>query len=72
MDLDSQAKQVQSFLDNGNYHAAFNVALSALNACRRNDDQAGVDRFLGLIRSVVDALVLAVGGEGDKAGGKDA
>ena len=72
MDLDSQAKQVQNFLDNGNYHAAFNVALSALNACRRNDDQAGVDRFLGLMQNVLDTLALEFGSAAHQVREKDA
>ena len=48
--------RVRDFVDAGNYHAAYNIALSGLNACRRLNDQPGVDRFLALIRELVDSL----------------
>ena len=56
IDIESEAKNIQSFVDKGNYHAAYNIALSGLNACRRNNDQSGIDQFIGIIRSVVDSL----------------
>jgi len=56
MDVDAQAKVVQGFVDKGNYHAAYNIALSGLNACRRNNDQAGIDQFINIIKGVVDSL----------------
>lgn len=56
MDFQSYTDEVQAFVDRGNYHAAINVALSGLNACRRSDDQAGIDRCLALIESVVQQL----------------
>ncbi len=56
MYTDAEAENIQSFVDKGNYHAAYNIALSGMNACRRADDQAGVDQFIIIIRSVVDAL----------------
>ena len=61
MDIEAEAKRVQDFVDKGNYHAAYNIALSGLNACRRNNDQAGIDRFLDIIRAVVDALAAEFG-----------
>ena len=63
MNLEGEAERVQEFVDRGNYHAAYNVALSALNFCRREQDQAGVDRFVGIIRSIVDALAAEFGSE---------
>lgn len=63
MDIESEAKRVQEFVDQGNYHAAYNVALSALNACRRERDQAGVDRFIEIIRGIVDALTAEFGSQ---------
>lgn len=63
MDIESEARRVQEFVDRGNYHAAYNVALSALNFCRRKQDQAGVDRFIEIIRGIVDALAAEFGGE---------
>jgi hypothetical protein len=61
MDIEVEAKNVRGFVDKGNYHAAYNIALSGLNACRRNNDQAGVDRFIDIIRAVVDALAAEFG-----------
>jgi len=61
MDIEAEAKRVQDFVDKGNYHAAYNIALSGLNACRGSNDQAGIDRFLDIIRSVVDSLAAEFG-----------
>ena len=56
IDIESEAKNIQSFVDKGNYHAAYNIALSGLNACRRNKNQAGIDQFIAIIRGIVDSL----------------
>ncbi len=56
MKIDLEAVKIQEFVDRGNYHAAYNIALSGLNQCRRENDQAGVDRFIEIIRGIVDAL----------------
>ena len=61
MVIDSKKDEIQDFVDRGNYHAAINVALSAMNACRREQDQAGVDHFLGVIQQVVAQLVREYG-----------
>jgi len=61
MDIEAEAEKVSGFVDKGNYHAAYNIALSGLNACRRNNDQAGVDRFIDIIRAVVDSLAAEFG-----------
>jgi len=65
MDREAEARQIQEFVDKGNYHAAYNIALSGLNACRRNNDQAGIDRFIGIIREVVEALATEFGSPPD-------
>jgi hypothetical protein len=65
MDVEAEARHIQDFVDKGNYHAAYNIALSGLNACRRNNDQAGVDRFLDIIRAVVDSLAAEFGSQMD-------
>ena len=52
MDLESDADKIQSFVETGNYHAAMNIAISALNEGRRNNDQACVDQFLGIIKAI--------------------
>ena len=56
VDIESEAKNIQSFVDKGNYHAAYNIALSGLNACRRHNNQAGIDQFIDIIRGIVDSL----------------
>jgi len=57
----SDAEMIQGFIDKGNFHAAFNIALSALNECRRNDDQPGVDKFLLVISGIVTTMTKEFG-----------
>ncbi len=61
MDNNAEAKSIQGFVDRGNYHAAYNIALSGLNECRRNEDHTGVDRFLAIIRGIVDTMTAEYG-----------
>jgi hypothetical protein len=56
MDIESETRRIQTFIDRGNYHAAMNLSISAMNDCRRNDDQAGVDYFLEIIKRIVDTM----------------
>jgi hypothetical protein len=56
MDIESETKIIQQFVDKGNYHAAMNIAISALNACRRDEDQTGIDIFLGLIKGIAKTM----------------
>lgn len=56
MDINIELNRVKTFVVKGNYHAAINIAISALNECRRSGDQAGVDFFLQLIRDVVQSM----------------
>ena len=56
MDIQSEKANIQTHLDKGNYHAAINLAISAMNECRRNSDQQGVDEFIDFIRGIVDQL----------------
>ena len=63
MDIESYKAEVGGFVDRGNYHAAINIALSGLNACRRNNDQDGVDQCLGVIRGVIQALAEEFGSQ---------
>ena len=56
MDIESEIARIQGFVDKGNYHAAINIALSALNKCRRNNDQAGIDQFIDTIKGIVQTL----------------
>jgi hypothetical protein len=63
MDIEAEAKRVRGFVDDGNYHAAYNIALSAMNACRREGNQAGTDYFIDLIRGIVEALASEFGSD---------
>lgn len=63
MDIELEAGRIQDFVDRGNFHAAYNIALSALNQCRREQDQAGVDHFIDIIRGIVDTLAAEFGSQ---------
>ena len=56
MDIASESKNIQSFVDKGNFHAAMNIAISALNESRRNNNQSGVNAFLDVIRRIADTM----------------
>jgi len=56
MDIEAETRIIQEFVDKGNYHAAMNIAISAMNECRRNNDQAGVNQFLEVIRKIADTM----------------
>ncbi len=66
MNIEAEAERIRQFVDQGNYHAAYNIALSGLNECRRNQDQTGIDRFIEIIRGVVDSLDQEFGSQPDK------
>jgi hypothetical protein len=57
MEIKSYTDNIQMHLTKGNYHAAFNLALSGLNECRRNRDQAGVNHFLENIKTITHTIV---------------
>jgi len=71
MDIDSDVNKVQEFVRGGNYHAALNIALSGLNECRRNEHQAGVDKFLGIIEEIAQTLAHEFGSREYLGRGKD-
>jgi len=56
MDIKLYKDEIQGFVDRGNYHAAINIALSGLNECRRDNDQACIDQSLKLIGQVIQHL----------------
>lgn len=64
MDIELEVDKIQGFVEKDNYHAAINIAISALNKCRRNDDQAGVDKFLGIMKGIVQAMAEEFGSQG--------
>ena len=57
MDIESYKDKIQPFVDDGNYHAAFNIAISGLNECRRNNNQRCINKFLSIISGI--ALTMA-------------
>ena len=61
MNIESEIKIIQQFVDKGNYHAAMNISISALNACRRNKDQPGTDRFLDVIKGIANTMTEVFG-----------
>ena len=61
MDIEAETANIQQHIDKGNYHAGINLAISAMNACRREEDQPGVDYFLDMIRGVVDTMTAEFG-----------
>jgi hypothetical protein len=61
MDIEAEQARIQEFVDKGNFHAALNIAVSAMNDCRRQNDQAGVDIFIDVIKGVVQVMDEAFG-----------
>jgi len=56
MDIEAETKIVQQFVDKGNYHAAMNISISALNECRRNNNQPGIETFLDVIKGIANTM----------------
>ena len=56
MDIDAEKVNINTHVIKGNYHAAINLAISALNECRRNNNQLGVDTFLDIIKDIVQIM----------------
>jgi len=61
MDIEAEVIRINDFVERGNFHAAINIAISAVNECRRNSDQAGVDKFLQVIKDIVHTMTDAFG-----------
>lgn len=59
--IETETKIIQQFVDKGNYHAAMNISISALNECRRNKNQPGVDVFLDVIKGIADTMAEVYG-----------
>ena len=71
MDIAAETHRIQQFVERGNYHAAYNIALSALNDRRKHQDQSGVDHFIVQIRAIVDALDDEFGSAGARQASSD-
>ena len=66
MDIKSETKNIYEHVDKGNYHAAMNLAISALNECRRNNNQAGIDSFLDIIKNIANKMAEEFGSKSNK------
>lgn len=64
MDNDAEEQRINDFTERGNYHAAINLSLSAMNENVRNGDQQSVDRFIGLIKAIVGKIDKEFGSAG--------
>jgi len=56
MDIEVETVRIQDFVDKGNYHAAINIAISALNDCRKNKKQAGIDKFIDIMKGIINTM----------------
>lgn len=56
MEIQSETARIQGFIDKGNYHAGINLAISAMNECRREENQGGVDHFLDMIKGIANTM----------------
>ncbi len=56
MDVNTEISRVQEFVDKGNYHAAINIAISAMNDCRKHENQEGIDTFIEIMRGIINTM----------------
>lgn len=56
MDIESETLFIQDFVDKGNFHAAINTAISAMNACRKENDRKGIDHFIQVMKGIIDVM----------------
>lgn len=61
MENESEIDRIQTFVESGNFHAAINIAISALNECRRNNDQESADQYLRIINNISITMVREFG-----------
>ncbi len=61
MNIESEIQIIQQFVVKGNYHAAMNISISALNECRRNNDQPGTNTFLDVIKGIANTMTEVFG-----------
>lgn len=63
MDINAETQNIQSHIDKGNFHAGMNLAISAMNECRRIEDQDGVDYFIDVIKGIADTISTTFGSQ---------
>lgn len=55
--IDQQEEdRIYDFVKRGNYHAALNLSLSAMNEHRRKHEQDGVDHFIAVMKKILDKI----------------
>jgi hypothetical protein len=65
MNIDEESKIIQEFVDKGNFHAAMNIAISAMNECRRDSDQSAVNHFIDVIKGIANRIDESFGSRRD-------
>ncbi len=70
MDIEAEEKAIREFIDKGNYHAAMNLSISAVNECRKQKNQPGIDHFIELIGEIADTMAEKFGSQGTARRGK--
>lgn len=63
MDIEEETAIIKSHIEQGNYHAGLNLAISAMNACRREENQEGVDYFLAMMKDIVTTMAEEFGSQ---------
>ncbi|MGB5398415.1 MAG: hypothetical protein WBN96_14810 [Gammaproteobacteria bacterium] len=64
MDIEAEEKAIRQFIDKENYHAAMNLSISAVNECRKQTNQPGIDHFIELIGEIADTMAEKFGSQG--------
>ncbi len=54
--IEDEVERIQEFVERENFHAAINIAISALNECRRNNNQEGCRYFIQVIKDIVISM----------------
>jgi len=63
MNTKEYTDKIDKFIEIGNYHAAVNVAISGMNAGRKENDPACIDKFLGIIDNISKTMAREFGSE---------
>ena len=56
MSINEETERIRGFVDRENFHAAINLAISALNECRRNTDDSGIRHYMEVIKGIVETM----------------
>ena len=56
MDFEPDTEKIQSLMQKGNLHAAYNIALSGVNEGKRKKDTATIKHFLTYIKAITQLI----------------